>query len=293
MARDYPSAAAFRQAIEARLRTIGAQRAVPIQTLRLKLAIERLLARLFDERPAPWVLKGGYAMELRFRPRARTTRDVDLSVGEPVSAGGTLSHRLAALHEALVDAARTDLHDFFVYTIAPARAEIDAAPGGGGVFGVEARMAGREFARFPLDAGFGDTTVGGVETLSGDDLLSFAGVPPARALAISKEQQFAEKLHAYTHPWNDRENTRSRDLVDVVVLIERGGLDPASVHKAMVETSRRRARHLRPRDLPPPPESWAAEVPAMARQAGTSVQELNGLFRVLSDFWTRHQIGRP
>jgi hypothetical protein len=54
------------------LRTVAQERGVQIQGLQLKVAIERLLARLFDGDDPPW-LKGGYAMERRFRPRARTT----------------------------------------------------------------------------------------------------------------------------------------------------------------------------------------------------------------------------
>lgn len=81
MTKAYTNATAFRQALEARLRTVAEQRGVQIQGLRLKVAIERLLARLFADDNPPWLLKGGYAMELRFRPKARTTRDVDLTIG--------------------------------------------------------------------------------------------------------------------------------------------------------------------------------------------------------------------
>jgi hypothetical protein len=42
--------------------------------------MERLLARLFEDERGPWLLKGDYAFELRYRPNARTTRDLDLSV---------------------------------------------------------------------------------------------------------------------------------------------------------------------------------------------------------------------
>lgn len=45
----YANAAAFRQALEERLRTIAAERGVPLEGLRLKVAIERLLARLFAD----------------------------------------------------------------------------------------------------------------------------------------------------------------------------------------------------------------------------------------------------
>jgi hypothetical protein len=40
---------------------------IDIARLRRQVSFDRLLARLFQEDPAPWVLKGGYALELRFK----------------------------------------------------------------------------------------------------------------------------------------------------------------------------------------------------------------------------------
>lgn len=95
-------------------------------------------------------------------------------------------------------------------------------------------------------------------------MLDFAGIGPARALAISTAQQFAEKAHAYTFPWGTRRNTRTKDLVDVVLLIERGGLDAETVRRAVVATFERRRTHTLPADLAPPPEEWKTEFIAMA-----------------------------
>ena len=53
-----------------------------VQRLRRQVAFDRLLARLFPKRSEtkyPWILKGGYAMELRIRA-ARTTKDLDLTL---------------------------------------------------------------------------------------------------------------------------------------------------------------------------------------------------------------------
>jgi hypothetical protein len=96
MAKTFKTAADFRISLEHRLKQAAAERGVPLASLRLKLIIERLLARLFAAPAAPWLLKGGYAMELRYRPKARTTRDIDLSV---TSAEGELTARLAHIHE--------------------------------------------------------------------------------------------------------------------------------------------------------------------------------------------------
>jgi len=53
------------------------------------VAFDRLLARLFHVGPPlalPWVLKGGYAMELRIKA-ARTTKDIDLTMRSIFSSG--------------------------------------------------------------------------------------------------------------------------------------------------------------------------------------------------------------
>jgi hypothetical protein len=80
MARKFGSAAAFKASLETRIRKLAAERALPISSLQLRFVMERLLARLFRDAHPPWLLKGGFAMDLRFRPKARTTKDIDLSV---------------------------------------------------------------------------------------------------------------------------------------------------------------------------------------------------------------------
>ena len=78
----YATAAAFRRALEDRLKDIAGRESVDLQRLRRQVAFDRLLARLFQAgQPLalPWVLKGGYAMELRIKS-ARTTKDIDLTM---------------------------------------------------------------------------------------------------------------------------------------------------------------------------------------------------------------------
>src|SRR6266508_4507458 len=80
--RQYATAGALRAALEARLHDRSRRDGVDLQRLRRQVAFDRLLARLFD--PAlpvrdTWILKGGYALEMRFH-RARSTKDLDLTV---------------------------------------------------------------------------------------------------------------------------------------------------------------------------------------------------------------------
>lgn len=78
----------FRRALEARLLSHSQNHAIPLQPLRIRVAVSRLFSRLFYDMNAPWVVKGGFAMELRFKPKARTTRDLDIGMLHRQSVGG-------------------------------------------------------------------------------------------------------------------------------------------------------------------------------------------------------------
>jgi hypothetical protein len=236
MARRFGSAAAFKASLEANLKKVALERKSPFSTLQLKLVIERLLARLFRDPEPPWLLKGGFAMDLRFRPKARTTKDVDLSVSH---ASAELASDLSgALRDRIQEAVDVDLGDYLTYRIGAPRQELTNAPLGGARYPCEAVLVGKTYAKFHIDVGCGDALAGEPERLAGDDLLAFAGIPPAAVMAISRPQQFAEKLHAYTFPWAGRLNTRTKDLVDLVLLIERGIPDAAGSERPSWRRSR-------------------------------------------------------
>ena len=147
--RRYATAAAFRVALEARLKTMEQAEGIDLQRLRRQVSFDRLLARLFSEQNAPWLLKGGYAMELRLRT-ARTTKDIDLSL--PTDAASEWKGRVL---EHLQTHAARDLKDFFVFAIGQPMMDLTAAPEGGARYPVSASLAGRVFTRFHLDVGMG------------------------------------------------------------------------------------------------------------------------------------------
>jgi hypothetical protein len=289
MAKQYGTATAFKTALEAHLRSRAKELQTPFQTLQLKFVMERLLARLFGIPRPPWLLKGGFAMDLRFRPKARTTKDVDLSVS--LAAVGSDSDFGGAFRDRLQEAADVDLGDYLVFRIGLPRKELTNAPGGGARFPCEAILAGKTYAKFHIDVGAGDPLSGVPEQLVGDDLLSFAGVGPAAALAIPAAQQFAEKVHAYSYPWTGRPNTRTKDLVDLVLFIERGSLDASEVRTAIGQTFSARGTHSVPESLPQPPAQWAADFPAMAREAELSTDDFREAFAVLEQYWINNELG--
>lgn len=284
----FSNAQDFRRALETRLVDHAAAARTPLHPIRVRVAVGRLLARLFAREAAPWVVKGGVAMELRFRPRARTTRDLDLGIlSAPEHAAGPMPP--SAIREwaldALREAAALDLSDGFEFHIVASSAA-DEAPQGGRRHSVDARLAGRIFERFHLDVGIGEPFGAGERLGADDELLAFAGLPSCSALVVPAPWQFADKLAIYTHPWTDRVNTRSKDLVDLAKFIESGLPSDAALHAAIAATFAARGRVFEPAGVPEPPPSWDAEFESMAtacnlmaRTPGRAIAALRAFLR--------------
>jgi hypothetical protein len=144
--------------------------------------------------------------------------------------------------------------------------DLDAAPYGGARYPVEATMDGRVFARFHLDAGIGDAVLQPVEVVECRDWLGFAGIGAPLVPTISREQQWAEKLHAYTLPRKNA-NSRVKDLVDLALLIGSGELEPKRVVETLRLTFERRQTHALPLELVPPPPDWQGRYRALAEES--------------------------
>ena len=263
MSKTFKTATAFRKSLENRLMNISQETNVDLQRLRRKVAFDRLLARFFVNGSNTWVLKGGYALEMRFA-HARATKDIDLTLPIQPYASSEPEHLMTMLQEK----SHLELGDYFTFAFRPAMQELDGAPEGGFRFPVEAIMDGRPFVKFHIDIGIGDILVEPVEKIIGEDWLKFAGISPATIYAISKEQQLAEKLHAYTLPRMGRLNTRVKDLVDMLLLIREGSVDEAIVRENLHKVFQRRNTHSLPAALPLPPEGWNVKFALLAKECG-------------------------
>ena len=261
MKRRYSTPGALRAALEGRLSVMAKEQGLDVQRLRRQVAFDRLLCRLFRQADSLWLLKGGYAMELRIRS-ARTTRDIDLAIRK--LPGGAKDWDAVVIRELLTQTSEVDLGDGFAFVIGEPTLDLDAAPYGGSRFPVDARMAGRRFVTFHLDVSAGDVLREPFEWLEGQDWLGFAGIPRAKLPAISREEQFAEKLHAYTRPRTGRPNTRVKDLVDMLLLLDSGTIEQSRLAENIQATFRRRRTHEVPSALPPPMSSWEAPFGEMA-----------------------------
>ena len=258
IARNYPSPAAFKQALEQRLRTNsggGGQFA----RRRQLLVFQRFLARVAHVLGDSAILKGGLVLELRLK-RARTTKDIDLRL---TGAPDDLLARLQSV-------ARTDLDDFFSYEIRrdddhPA-IQNDGLQYDGFRFRAECHLAGKLYGQpFGVDICFGDPLTAEPEVRATEDTLGFAGIAPPQLRIYPIETHVAEKLHAYTMP-RPRPNSRVKDLPDIALLASIGSLDADALKGALEKTFEFRKTHPLPTMVPPPPSGWEAPYQAMARE---------------------------
>ena len=254
----YEDATAFRQALEQRLKDRADGDGARLVRDRKRVAFDRLLARLLAVASRQWLLKGGFALDLRLTKRARSTKDIDIEwrAGEE------------ALLDALLDAASHDADDFFAFAIERAGVPEDRL-GGSHRFRVSASLAGRPFEAFLLDVGFRADNAPATETLRTENLLSFAGIDSVEVEVVSLELQVAEKLHAYTRTYEGkRTSTRAKDLVDLALISELSPLDAAALHREIDTIFALRGTHPTPKALPSPPTEWATPFRRLAKEVG-------------------------
>jgi hypothetical protein len=261
----YGSASAFRQALEERLRARAVRDGLELSRLRRLVSVDRLLARLFaDGERAPWIVKGGYALEVRFALNGRATRDLDLAIPS------LRRSAMASLIDELTRAVGRDVEDFFQLGLGERRLDLGGAPEGGVRFHASVDLDGRRFDEFHVDVALGEESLGAPNWMSSPGLLEFAGITAARVAMTPLPQHFAEKVHAITRPRGGYENTRVRDLLDIALMIENGLMPSDEIVTAIEQTFARGGTHPVPPRIPQPPPAWNERYAELA--AGTQVR---------------------
>ena len=280
----YQTDNAFRTALEARLRQRADQDGEPILRLRKRVVFERCMVRLQQDENSPWVLKGGFALELRLGNMARMTKDLDLTADL-----GFFS-AVAATDSKVLDPLRNDLRksneDRFVFSVAEGSEEELPTQGVKSYrFSIEARLDGRVFEQIIVDVGVGDPLIPPLEEIQGSDLLSFAEISVPSIRVTSRAQHFAEKIHALTRPFNDRINTRVKDLADLMLFADHGLPQPDDVKVAVAEIFRNRNTHAIPSKIEVPPATWSNSYSTMAMQLNLSEKSIESATSRLNDIW--------
>lgn len=208
-------------------------------------------------------------MELRFLV-ARATRDVDLVVREPRTYLDN-SNSSEAIRNALQEAVSIDLDDYFDFAVAQSEASLEGPKYGGTRFSVEASVGGRQYDRFSVDVALDLSPLRPVEILSVNGWLAEYGFPPVSYHMTNIEQQFAEKIHAYTFPRSIGENSRVKDLVDLALLAKSDRMNAKPLVKSIGTVFRIRGTHQLPGVLPPPPESWEQPFRELAKECDLEI----------------------
>lgn len=286
MKKEYKTPRDFRIALLDRIKQIALEQGKSTQRLQRQVACDRLLCRLFSGPKAPWILKGGHALELRIQ-NSRATKDLDLALKDTkLFKAKSGKEQNEIILERLQEKAARDLKDFFEFIIGEPTLDIEAAPYGGGRFPVEAMIDGKTFIKFHLDIGVGDVWIEPHDEIKLNDWLAFADISSLKIPVISIEQHFAEKIHAYTLPRVSGFNSRVKDLVDLVLLIQEEKIKKVALKNAIKETFLRRATHDIPKTLTAPPSEWDRPFKAMAEECGLNVSAKEA-FEVLDVFRKR------
>ncbi|MEE9392647.1 MAG: nucleotidyl transferase AbiEii/AbiGii toxin family protein [Planctomycetota bacterium] len=277
MSQEYASPAAFKQAVEARLKARSIALGVDVARTRQLLVFDRFLCRLSACLGDRVILKGGLALELRI-DRARTTKDVDLRMlGNP-------DETLSALQEA----GRIDLNDFLRFEIEPDRRNPDINADGmlyeGRRYRAHANLAGKIYgAHFGVDVAFAEPISGEIEEVESSRFLDFAGLSTSSLRIYPLEAHIAEKLHALTVPRRSP-NSRVKDLPDVCLLATSRQIDAQALRDVVKQTFASRDTHLVPIALPSPPENWNKIYERMAASNHLAWPSLSDVMKAASSF---------
>lgn len=264
------SAPGDRSHLERLVQALSVDRGIAADRLRRWVSTMLLLGALerVDDDGHRFLLKGGAAIELRLRLRARATKDVDIIV---------VCDRETDIVEVLQDALEEPYLDF-AFRVTNVR-EIANTPAQR--LDVKLTFKGRPWATVQLEASPPEAGAAEPELISAISLTELGLAGPDEVTCQSLRYQIATKLHAVTERFEDHENDRVRDLIDLLLLAE---LEPdlARVREACVEIFASRAKHRWPPALNAEP-SWTEQYRALAREQEFAIDDLDEALRMVRD----------
>ena len=282
----YRSAAALREALDQRLRNKSQESGISVERLRRQAMYERIVVRLDLAEPDTWVVKGGLALDVRLGGRARASMDLDLGLREDAIEGDRLRDRL-------IEALETDPDDDCFTFIVGTTQQLQADPKGRATwrYSVQSTLAGRQFDSLKVDVAPRVEELEPTERVRLRNALVFAGVKSRTVELIDINRHAAEKLHALTRTYGNRPNTRVRDLVDLVLLLENDYLDDDGCRAAIRTTFEQRGTHELPSDLGGPPPAWTNNYASLVADLDVEADSLPDAFNLIRSWWARLDLG--
>jgi len=247
----YETAQALRMALEQRLLSRSTETKVSLERLRRRVLFERIVSRLHAAEPGRWVLKGGMALEVRLQDEARLTKDIDLGLRGDVADAEELRERLVEALATGVDG------DDFTLIVGPVK-QLMEDDGGRLTWRakVAAELAGRPFGAVQVDVSPRSHELDATDLVPVPNSLDFAGVLAPLVEIVDVNRHAAEKFHGMLKDYGERENTRVRDLADLVILAEHELLEPSALAAAVRLVWSERDGMSPPATLPSLPPSW-------------------------------------
>lgn len=250
---------ALRDSINHRLANVAAERHVAPDRIRRHFAFQRILVRL--SATEGWVLKGGFALEVRLGLQARATKDLDLAMLDDLDG--------AEVHDRLLDALDVDADDGLTFQAsAPKAISPDEAGNPGWKFTVTSFLGGKVFAPLRLDVVARSAEIAGaVGTLEVHPPILSERLSSTTMPAVDVAQHAAEKFHAMARTYaGDRPSSRVKDLVDVVLLAEAGLVPNPDLPDRLRTVWQVRDGVPPPEQIPGFPASWEHDYAAMANE---------------------------
>lgn len=250
---------ALRDSINHRLANVAAERHVAPDRIRRHFAFQRILVRL--SATEGWVLKGGFALEVRLGLQARATKDLDLAMLDDLDG--------AEVQDRLLDALDVDADDGLTFQVsAPKAISSDEAGNPGWKFTVTSFLGGKVFTPLRLDVVARSAEIAGaVGTLEVHPPILPERLSSTTMPAVDVAQHAAEKFHAMARTYaGDRPSSRVKDLVDVVLLAEAGLLPNSDLPDRLRTVWQVRDGVPPPEQIPGFPASWKHDYAAMANE---------------------------
>ncbi|GAA1250467.1 hypothetical protein GCM10009633_24010 [Janibacter melonis] len=258
----YRTPAAFRRALDDRLKNRAKLDQVPFAELRRRYLLQCYLARVFSLPGENWVLKGGSGLAVRL-PGARHTKDIDLChLHDAAEADACIAQ--------LRTAGEPSPRDPFVFTV------VSQAPmtgrTGGYRLGVSCALGAQQYESFTIDLALDLEFVGTIETIERALPVEISDVqPPPPMRLYPLVDQVSDKVAAMYEQHAGNPSTRYRDLVDLVLIAQSGAaLDSATLVAALRLQEHRRGFML-PAQLVSPAPAWTAGYRAEAGRARTAI----------------------
>jgi hypothetical protein len=224
------------------------------------------------------------ALEVRLGDEARLTKDLDLGLRDEI-------HSAAELHERLIEALTADPDgDAFVLAAGPPKElPLDSADHLTWRVKISAALAGKTFGGLQIDISSRVHELDATDQLTLPNSLAFAGIPTTTAEVIDVHRHAAEKFQAMLRTYGDRENSRVRDLVDLVILVEHDLLNPEALRNVVDQVWGERESTGRPTTIPPLPESWPTRYEQLATDHELQTLNFADAVALINSLWAATQ----